>query len=172
MDHSKKIVMSALFCALCCIMTAVVAIPSPMNGYVHLGDSFVLLSGFLLSPVYGALAAGIGSMLADIFTGYSHYAVATFLIKALMALAAHYLYIALRKATKKDALSLAVAGIGAESIMVVGYFIFAALLMGNGWGAAASIPGNLMQGLFGIASSVALALIIKKNKLLRKEFEL
>ena len=37
-------------------------------------------------------AAGIGSMMADLFSGYAVYAPATFVIKALMALAAYLLY--------------------------------------------------------------------------------
>ena len=172
MNYTKRLVTAALFCGLCCILTIVIAIPSPMNGYVHLGDSMVLLCGFLLSPFYGALAAGIGSMLADIFTGYSHYAAATFIIKALMALVARFLYAALKKTTKKNAMSLALAGLAAETLMVVGYFFFAALLMGKGLAAATSIPGNIAQGLFGVFSSVALVSIIRKNKLLAREFEL
>lgn len=143
-----------------------------MNGYVHLGDSMVLLCGFLLSPLYGALAAGIGSMLADIFTGYSHYAAATFIIKASMALIAHFLYAALLKTTKKSALSLVLSGLAAEIFMIIGYFFFAALLMGKGLAAATSIPGNIAQGVFGVISSVALVTIIRKNKLLAREFEL
>ena len=70
---------SALFAAIICIATFIVKIPSPAtNGYFNLGDCFVILSGLLLSPVYGALAAGIGSALADILSGYAQYAPATF----------------------------------------------------------------------------------------------
>ena len=43
-------------------MTIVVQIPSPLGGYIHLGDMAVLLCGFLLGPIWGAAAAGIGSM--------------------------------------------------------------------------------------------------------------
>jgi Predicted membrane protein len=171
MNQAKKLVTASLFCGLCCVLTMAIAIPSPMNGYVHLGDSMVLLSGFLLSPLYGALAAGIGSMLADIFTGYSHYAAATFIIKALMALLAHFICRALIRTTKKTTFSLSCAAIVAEGVMVLGYFFYAALLMGRGLAAAASIPGNLIQAAFGAVSSVAFTLIIRKNKLLAREFD-
>jgi len=53
----RKLVLAALLAALVCVATMVVQIPSPMQGYVNLGDCFVLLSGWLLGPWYG-FAAG------------------------------------------------------------------------------------------------------------------
>lgn len=70
----------------------VVRIPSPMNGYVNLGDCFVLLSGWLLGPWYGGAAAGIGSMLTDLLSGYGYYAPGTFVIKGLDALVAALIF--------------------------------------------------------------------------------
>mgnify|MGYP002565466613 CR=1 FL=1 len=88
----RKLVLAALLAALVCVATMVVQIPSPMQGYVNLGDCFVLLSGWLLGPWYGFAAGGIGSMLADIFLGYGHYAPGTpvtlFSAKDIAALAA------------------------------------------------------------------------------------
>ena len=88
----RKLVLAALLAALVCVATMVVQIPSPMQGYVNLGDCFVLLSGWLLGPWYGFAAGGIGSMLADLFLGYGHYAPGTFVIKGLVALIAALLY--------------------------------------------------------------------------------
>ena len=51
-----------------------------MQGYVNLGDCAVPLSAWILGPVYGGVAAGVGSMLADLLSGYAHYAPGTFLI--------------------------------------------------------------------------------------------
>ncbi len=56
--------------ALTCIATMIIHIPTPGLGYIHFGDGMVLLSGILLGPLYGSLSAGIGSMLADVFSGY------------------------------------------------------------------------------------------------------
>ena len=47
----RKLVLAALLAALVCVATMVVQIPSPMQGYVNLGDCFVLLSGWLLGPL-------------------------------------------------------------------------------------------------------------------------
>jgi uncharacterized membrane protein len=53
----RKLVLAALLAALVCVATMVVQIPSPMQGYVNLGDCFVLLSGWLLGPWYGFAAS-------------------------------------------------------------------------------------------------------------------
>ena len=50
---TKRIVMAALLTALTCVATMVVKIPSPLKGYLNLGDCVVLLSGWMLGPVYG-----------------------------------------------------------------------------------------------------------------------
>ena len=40
--------------ALTCVLTLAVKIPTPTKGYLNLGDCAVLLSGWLLGPVWGA----------------------------------------------------------------------------------------------------------------------
>ena len=84
----RKLVYAALMAALTYVATMVIQIPSPMQGYVNLGDCCVLLSGWLLGPWWGGAAAGIGSMLTDLLNGYAHYAPGTFVIKGCMAIAA------------------------------------------------------------------------------------
>ena len=90
---TKKLVLSALMAALVYVSTSIIQIPSPAtNGYVNLGDCFVLLSGWLLGPWYGAAAAGIGSMLVDLLGSYAHYAPGTLVIKAADAMAAALIF--------------------------------------------------------------------------------
>ena len=155
----KKLVISALMAAIVCVATMVVQIPSPMQGYVNLGDCFVLLSGWFLGPVYGTAAAGIGSMLTDLFMGYAYYAPGTLIIKAVMALCAALIY----KAIKSNTAGFIISSVVSEIIMIAGYFGYAALLLGKGLAAAASIPGNIVQGLAGLIIGTALALIIVKS---------
>lgn len=83
MKSTKKLVIGALMAALTCIATMIIKIPTPTLGYIHLGDGLVLLCGIVLGPLGGALSAGIGSMFADIFSGYASWAPATLIIKAL-----------------------------------------------------------------------------------------
>ena len=85
-SKTKKIITSALMAALVCVATMIIHIPSPLKGYINIGDCVVLLAGWMLSPCYGFLAAGLGSALADLFSGYVTYAPATFIIRAIVPL--------------------------------------------------------------------------------------
>ena len=63
--------MTALFAALACVATMSIRIPTPgTGGYIHPGDAIVILSGVVLGPSYGLLAAGIGSAMSDLLGGY------------------------------------------------------------------------------------------------------
>ena len=129
----RKLVLAALFTALCTIMTLVIQVPSPMQGYVNLGDCAVLLSAWILGPVYGGVAAGVGSMLADLLSGYAHYAPGTFLIKLSMAVVAALIFRFLRnRPASKLLLAQAASGIVAEAIMVAGFFSYSCLWLGKG----------------------------------------
>ena len=162
LSHTKRIVFCALLTALTTVSTMVIQIPSPMSGYVNLGDVFVLFSAFYLGPIYGAVCAGVGSAIADLLTGYVIYAPGTFIIKALMAVCAYFCFIALIKIFKKQYPSMLVGGIVAELVMVLGYFLYACLIMGEGLAAAASIPGNLVQGLVGVVVGPLIAQVLIK----------
>ena len=167
----SRLVYTALFTALTTVATLVIQVPSPMSGYVNLGDAMVLLSAWILGPVYGTAAAGIGSMLADLLSGYAYYAPGTLVIKCLMAFVAAQVFLVLKDNVKGKHFAKVVSGLLAEIIMVVGYFGYAGLILGNGLSAALSIPGNLVQGGFGIVVStvvyLALSQVIKMPKLLK-----
>lgn len=165
---TRKMVLCALFSALITVATMVIQIPSPMNGYVNLGDVFVLFAAFALGPVYGTIAAGLGSALADIITGYVIYAPGTMIIKGVMAVVAYFIFISLKKTVKHYIPAAIVAGVVAELIMVLGYFLYACLLMGEGLAAAASIPGNLIQGAVGVVVSTLLVIVFEKRGLFDK----
>ncbi len=166
----QSLASSALFTAIICVATFIVKIPSPAtNGYFNLGDCFVILSGLLLSPIYGALAAGLGSALADILSGYVQYVPATFIIKALMAFSVYFVFKAFRG--KKNFFSKLCAGFTAEAIMVLGYFGYEALILGYGLAAAGSVFSNVMQGIVGIVAALAISVAIDKSKTLSKFFK-
>ncbi len=162
-ESTKKIVMTALFSALTCVATLIIKIPSPLKGYLNLGDCIVLLAGWMLSPVYGFIAAGLGSALADLFSGYVIYAPATFLIKGLMAIIAFFLF---RLLCRKigNVSSRVVSGVCAEIIMILGYFVFEGFLYGFA-PSLVNIPANGLQGIAGIIIGV---LLIKTFERLQK----
>lgn len=162
--NTRRLVLSAMLAALVVAATMVVKIPSPTNGYVNLGDCFVLLAAWLLGPWYGGAAAGIGSMLTDLLSGYPHYAPGTLIIKGLDAVAAALVFRSLGNHRGAAILS----GIVGEIIMVVGYFGYSALLLGKGLAAALSIPGNLVQGAVGIIAGVLLLKAAQRAHLTEK----
>ena len=134
----RKLVLSAMFAALCCVATMIVQIPT-VAGYTNLGECMCLLAGLVLGPWYGFFAAGIGSGLADLLAGYAHYVPGTFLIKGLVALiAALLLRPLLKKGEKIPFWRLAVIELPSEVVMVLGYFGYKALILGKGLSAAAS----------------------------------
>lgn len=156
----KKLVLSGLMAAIVFVFTIVIRIPIPVTGgYVNIGDSAVLLCSYLIGGAYGALAAGIGSALADVSAGYTVYAPGTFVIKFLMVIAANLI---LSKTFKdKRPMAMALAGIAAEFIMVFGYFVFESSILGLGLSALAGVSGNIIQGgvCFIIANLLGIVLV-------------
>ena len=126
MKSTKKLVIGALMAALTCIATMIIKIPTPTLGYIHLGDGLVLLCGIVLGPLGGALSAGIGSMFADIFSGYASWAPATLIIKALTAFVAGFLFHRMQHRFNGNGakyLSIILGGIIGEAVMVFGYLL-------------------------------------------------
>ncbi len=159
---TKKIVIAALIAALACIATMIIKIPTPLKGYINLGDCIVLVAGWMLSPVYAFLAAGLGSAFADIFSGYATYAPATFVIKGLMALIAFYGFKLLNKRLG-NAPSRIISGFIAEAFMVLGYFIFEGFLYGFA-PSVVNIPANAIQGIGNLILGVILIIALEKRK--------
>lgn len=162
-NTTQRIVMAALLAALTCVATMIIKVPSPLKGYLNLGDCVVLVAGWMLSPTYGFLAAGIGSALADVFSGYVTYAAATFVIKGLMALIAFYGFKLLHNKLG-NLLSRIISGIVAEAVMVGGYFIFEGFLYGF-VPSLVNIPANAVQGVAGLIIGTILVKVFEKNRI-------
>ena len=152
--------MAALMAALVCVFTMVIKIPSPLKGYLNLGDGVVLLTGWMFSPGYGFFAAGLGSALADLFSGYLTYAPATFVIKGTMALLALVCFKWTSKKLNPIPARL-VSGILAEIVMVMGYFVFEGFLYGF-VPSLVNIPANAVQGVAGLVLGTLLMKVFEK----------
>lgn len=160
---TRQLVLSALFAALVCVVTMLIKVPSPFKGYFNLGDCMVLLSGWLLSPLYGFFAAGIGSALADVFSGFAVYAPVTFVIKGLTALTAFALYKTLEKKTK-DIPGRIISGLSGEAVMVIGYYIFEGFMYGFAASSVNILP-NILQAAAGLISGIVLIKVFQKTKI-------
>lgn len=146
-----KICVAAMFAAICAAATMIHVPISATGGYINLGDVVVVLSGWLLGPVYGFAAAGIGSALTDLFLGYTAYVPITFVIKGVMAVAAYFIHKAF---VKDNVISRILSALVAEIIMVGGYYVCEAFILGySAVGALGSIPGNAIQAAGGLIIS-------------------
>lgn len=160
-SKTQKLVTASLFAALACVTTIIIKIPSPLKGYLNLGDCIVLITGWTLSPSYAFLSSGLGSALADIFSGYVIYAPATFIIKGAMALIARKGFYLLQK--KSSVLSgRIISGFIAELVMILGYFIFEGILYGF-FTASINIPANAIQGVVCLILGILLIHILKNK---------
>lgn len=154
-----------MLAALACVATMIIKLPSLLGGYINLGDCIVLLCGWMLGPVYAFMAAGIGSALADIFSGYALYAPATFVIKGLMALLAYAIFALLSKRVKHFSARL-IGGVASEIVMIAGYFVFEGFLYGFA-PSLVNIPANAVQGVAGVAIGMILITLFEKQNILK-----
>lgn len=171
----RKIIFAALMAALTTVATMIIRIPTPTQGYIHLGDGMVLLCGALLGPGLGALAAGIGSMLSDLFCRLHELCSGVrFVIKALTAMVGGWLYLRLSAGADRRAVPVRVvlSGIPAEAVMVIGYFLYEMgmeVAMGSNAAAAATavavgIPMNIVQGVAGVIVCAVLLPVLSLHK--------
>ena len=85
----KKMVMAALFAALCYIGFAYFKIDIPVGAEktaFHLGNVFCVLAALLLGGFWGGMAGAVGMTIADLTSGYVTSAPKTFLLKLCIGL--------------------------------------------------------------------------------------
>lgn len=182
-NPTLRLVTASLLIAFTCIATMIIQIPTTATmGYIHIGDTFVILSGIILGPLLGGFAAGLGSLLADGLSGYAMFMIPTFIIKFLAAFVCGLIYRKLRKnISRHEALAFLPASIASELIVLVGYFlnsIVLAMLLnsstssetitaGISTGSLGLLP-NTVQGIVGIVLAFALYPLLNKIPLIKQ----
>lgn len=164
-ERVRKMALGAMLAALIFVATSFFKLPvSLTQGYIHLGDGFILLGAFLLGGNAAVVAAALGSALADLLGGYTVYILPTFLIKGAVGA------VAVWTLAKERPVWLRVAGlVAAEAVMVLGYFLAEWLVLGYGWAAAAgAVIPNIMQGVSGVVISIALMPMARQVKKILK----
>ena len=154
-----------MLAALIFVATSFFKLPvSITQGYIHLGDGFILLGAALLGNPTAIIAAALGSALADLLGGYTMYILPTFLIKGAVAV------VAVAALAKERPLWVRTAGmIMAEAVMVLGYFLVEWLVLGYGLAAASgAVFPNIVQGLSGVIIGAALLPLMKRVKTILK----
>lgn len=156
----RSLVFSAILAALVIVSIFFVKIPMIGQGYVHIADSFILLSA-MLGPLYGFLVGGIGTMLADLLAGYAVYAPWSLIVHGLQGVLMALLIV---KMTDLTMIKFFIGGLVISFLTVVlGYALVEYVLSGGQMALAlATIPINFLQVLVGTAVGTALYGPIKK----------
>ena len=163
-SNTRKLTFAAIMAALTFIATRFTQFPVGALGYVHAGDAIVLLCAFIPGGIYGVAAAGLGSMLADLTSGYAIYALPTLIIKALMCLCAYLIANKQKPLGIRTILGMILGG----AAMMFGYFVFDYFIMG--YREVAAIPMLLTswpQAVFGIIAAYLLLIALVKAKVLK-----
>lgn len=159
----QNLTILGLLIALVSVSTMMIKVPViSTEGYVHLGDSMIFLSAIIFGKKRGAIAGGIGSAMADLLLGYTHWIIPTLIIKGIMGYVVGF--IADGESEKliniRNSIALTIGAIW----MVFGYFIAGGIMKGSFIVSATSIPANLVQAFAGALLFIPIGIALKKTK--------
>jgi uncharacterized membrane protein len=163
----------ALMAALTFVFTFIrIEIPTPIGKtMIHLGNVMCLLSTLLFGPLKGALSAGLGSMIFDLFDPvYITQSWVTFINKFVMALVAGVIYHGGKKEKEPTlARSILAASLGALSYTVLytsKQIVENSLILGVEWGTVwasllVKVPVSFVNGIIAAICSVLLNMALR-----------
>lgn len=162
-NNVHELTILGLLVALVAVSTMVIKIPTiSTDGYIHLGDSMIFLSAIMFGKKKGAIAGGLGSAMADLLLGYTHWVLPSLIIKGLMGYGIGL--IANQESDNIINLRNSIALIFGASWMVFGYFIAGGIMKGSFIVSATSVPANLLQGFVGALLFIPIGVALKKTK--------
>lgn len=160
--NTRLITLSAVFAAMTYALTAFLHIPTA-KGYIHIGDAVIFIAASLLPKPYAMASAAIGASLSDALSGYWIWVPATFVIKALTALAF---------TSKKKKILCAhnfTALVPALVLCVGGYGLYSGLVIYGSLPAGfIDAPANLFQTAASAAVYIALSATLDKSGIKKK----
>ena len=152
----RILAVTAVMTATTFALTRVVQVPTPVVGYIHLGDVGVFFSAFAFGPWVGAVVGGLGTALADLTSPYAQWAIFSLLIHGAQGWVAGWI-----SARWQNVQGLLLATIVGGAIVVVGYQIAGTILIGFG-AALTEVPLNLIQVAAGAVVSVPLFAAVRQ----------
>lgn len=159
----KKVVIDGLMIAIVFLATYFTKFPGPVPpGYINLGDAVIIIAALFFGKRTGFLAGAIGSAICDFAAGALIFVPVTFIVKGLEG----YIMGALSEKLEGKKWGKLLTIIVGVSVMVVGYFIAEATILGlfdetlGLTAAMLELPLNLVQAgasaIVGYALSVAI----------------
>ncbi|SHG95416.1 Uncharacterized membrane protein [Anaerosphaera aminiphila DSM 21120] len=154
----RELVLSALGLATVYILTVCIAIPVAGYGYINVGDAAIYVFSFFVPPHFAFLLAGIGSALADLSLGYSHYFIFSLIIKGTMGFVVSKL---IKKYYPRQSIITYLVG---SSIVLIGYFFAGWILYGTLASGLLTLVPNLVQVVVSSVLSYVIFKMILKDK--------
>ncbi len=154
MNNIRRNALIALMAALIFVLTTVPRIPTPIGGYIHLGDAGVSFAACAFGPWVAMIAGAFGTALADLL-GYPQWAIFSLLIHGAQGLAMGWL---LRRVTWANSF---LALLASTAIVVGGYFVAGAILEGTAMATLELLP-NAVQALSGGLIGIPLYLAVRQ----------
>jgi uncharacterized membrane protein len=147
--NARTVAVTAVGIAIVTLFVTLIRIPVPATGgYWHLGALAETFVAVAFGPLIGAVAAGVGAALADIIGGFSSFAPITLIAHGSTGLIVGWL--GWRRGWSGMLLGWVLGGLTQVAL----YFVGETTVYGFGMaGAAAELPGNLVQvalGVFGL----------------------
>jgi len=170
MAHTPRItssltyVITAIFTALVAVSTLLFQVYIPATrGYFNIGESIIYVTALLFGPFVGAFAGGVGSMIADLASGYYQYAPWTLVNKGFEGFLAGYLFQKLLKYKEHwSMITLSMSLIVFAPLSYIGMTYFTGFAqIGDGFnlvGVTIDIPPWFWIGIGGISVIIIVAL--------------
>lgn len=167
-EKTKELTMTGLLIALVTVATMMITIPVPATeGFIHAGDGVIFFIAVFFGRKKGALAAGMGSALADLLLGYSMWILPTLIVKTIMGYLVGYIA---GKGTRPHIGILDIIAVSVGAIwMASGYLVAGSFIKGSLSVALTGLPWDLVQGFGGVALFIPVALAIGKTQLFKQQ---
>ena len=160
-------VITAIFTALVAVATLFFQVYIPATrGYFNIGESVIYITALLFGPFVGAFAGGVGSMIADLATGYYQYAPWTLIDKGIEGFLAGYLFQKLIRYKKHwSMITLSMSLVIFAPLSYIGILYFSGVAqVGDGF-TLASISINIPQWFWiGIGGLAVLLIVVLGHK--------
>lgn len=158
----EKLALLSMLTALTVVLSLFFVIPVPLTkGYVNFLEVGIYTVALLFGGPAGLIVGAISGGMLDLLLGYPHWLLFSVVIHGAQG------YVAGRWSTNKSQKIQLLSLIVASIVMIIGYFLAGALLYGLG-ASLLSIPGNVVQTVFGTVGALGITQMIKRRSLLKQ----
>ena len=154
MSNVQRLSLYGVFTALITLATTFLKIPGP-TGFYHLGDAVIYTAAAVMGGPFAAVAASVGSALADVWAGYASFAPWTLVIKGIAGFVAGAVPARYGRRCRIPAM------IAAALVITAGYAVASAVMFDPA-AALAETLGNLLQSAVGVLGAIALIPVVER----------